>query len=92
MTNGHHNLRPADPQALERCWREEADRREQEFARGLEERERQRAAEALAATECAQLRAEIANLRTELDQRRKADFEATIEAVVDYSNDVLDQV
>jgi len=33
---------------------------------GLEERERQRAAEALAATECAQLRAELANLRAEL--------------------------
>jgi hypothetical protein len=66
---------------------------------GLEERERQPAAEALAATECAQLRAELANLRTELanlraelDQRRKADFEAIIEAVGDYSNDVLNQV
>jgi hypothetical protein len=66
---------------------------------GLEERERQRAAEALAATECAQLRAELANLRAELanlrgelDQRRQADFEAIVEAVRDYSNDVLDQV
>src|SRR6516162_4839486 len=59
---------------------------------GLEERERQRAVEALAATECAQLRAELANLRGELDQRRRADFEAIVEAVRDYSNDVLDQV
>jgi hypothetical protein len=93
MTNGHHNLGPADPQAFER-WREGAEQREQEFARQrrLEERERQRAAEDLAATEYAQLRAEIANLRAELEQRRKADFEAIIEAVVDYSNDVLDQV
>jgi hypothetical protein len=98
MTNGHHN--PADPQALVR-WREEAEQREQEFARQrrLEERERQRAAEALAATECAQLRAELtnlraelANLRGELDQRRRAEFEAIMEAVVDYSNDVFDQV
>ena len=30
----------------------------------------QRAAEAVAATECASLRAELANLRAELDQRR----------------------
>ena len=52
---------------------------------GLEERERQRSAEALVGTECAQLRAE-------LDQRRRADFEAIVEAVVDCSNDVLDQV
>ena len=59
---------------------------------GLEERERQRSAEALVATECAQLRAELANLRAELDQRRRADFEAIVEAVVDCSNDVLDQV
>src|SRR5262249_13006301 len=65
---------------------------------GLEERERQRGAEALA-TECAELRAELAdlraaltNLRGELDQRRRADFEAIEEAVADYSNDVLDQV
>ena len=65
---------------------------------GLEERERQRGAEALA-TECAELRAELAdlraalaNLRGELDQRRQADFEAIVEAVRDYSNDVLDQV
>jgi len=57
------------------------------------------AAEALAVTECAQLRAEladlraeIANLRAELDQRRKADFEGIVEAVIDYSNDVLDRV
>jgi hypothetical protein len=64
---------------------------------GLEERGWQRAAEALAA--CAQLRAELAdlraalaNLRGELDQRRRADFEAIEEAVADYSNDVLDQV
>jgi hypothetical protein len=100
MMNGHHNLRPADPRRLER-WREDTDRREQEFARQrrLEKPERQRAAEALAATECAQLRADLANLRTELanlradlDQRRRADFEAIMEAVVEYSNDVLDQV
>jgi chromosome segregation ATPase len=65
---------------------------------GLEERERQRGAEALA-TECAELRAELAdlraelaNLRGELDQRRRADFEAIVEALSDYSNDVLDQV
>jgi hypothetical protein len=57
------------------------------------------AAEALAATECAQLRAElanlraeIANLRAEVDQRRKADFEVIAKAVIDYSNDVRDQV
>jgi uncharacterized protein YicC (UPF0701 family) len=65
---------------------------------GFEERERQRAAEALA-TECAQFRAELAelranlaNLRGELDQRRRADFEAIEQAVANYSNDVLDQV
>jgi division protein CdvB (Snf7/Vps24/ESCRT-III family) len=96
MTNGHHSLRPADPLELER-WREEAGQREQVFARQgrLEELERQRAAEALAATECARLRAELANLRTELanlraelDQRRQADFEAIIEAVVACSNDL----
>jgi chromosome segregation ATPase len=65
---------------------------------GFEERERQRAAEALA-TECAELRAELAdlraalaNLRGELDQRRRADFEAIEQAVANYSNDVLDQV
>src|SRR5262245_24133390 len=89
MTNGHHNLGPSDPQALER-WREEVEQRGQEFARQCRpgERERQR----LAANEYAQLRAEIANLRAELDQRRKADFEAIIEAVGDYSNDVLDRV
>ena len=99
MANGHDNLRPADPQGLERG-REEAEQREQEFARQcrLEECERQGAAEALAATECAQLRAELANvraelanLRAELDQRRKADFEAIMEAIEDYSNGVLDQ-
>jgi len=100
MTNGHHNLCPTDPKALER-WREGADRREQEFAgQRLEEREQQRrAAEALAATECAQLRAELANLRAELanlrgelDQRRRADFEAIMEAIEDCSNGVFDQV
>jgi hypothetical protein len=64
---------------------------------GLEERERQRGAGDLA-TECVELRAELvdlraalANLRGELDQRRRADFEAIEEAVADYSNDVLDQ-
>jgi hypothetical protein len=100
MTNGHHNLCRADPQGLER-WREEAEQREQEFARQrpLEERERQRPAEALVAIECAQLRAELANLRAELanlrgelDQRRRAEFEAIKEGVVDYSNHVVDQV
>jgi hypothetical protein len=55
---------------------------------GLEERERQ----ALVATECAQLRAELANLRAELDQRRRADFEAIMEAVTACSNDLIDQV
>jgi uncharacterized coiled-coil DUF342 family protein len=61
---------------------------------GLEERDRQRAA-----TECAELRAELAdlraalaNLRGELDQRRRADFQAIEQAVANYSNDVLDQV
>ena len=96
MTNGHHNLGLADPQAFER-WREGPEQREQEFAcqHRLEERERQRAAEALAATEYAQLRAEIANLRaelanlrSELDQRRRADFEAIMEAVTACSNDL----
>jgi hypothetical protein len=96
MTNGHHNLRPADLLELER-WREEAEQREQVFTcqLRLEEREQQRGAEALVAIECAQLRAEIANLRAELanlrgelDQRRKADFEAIMEAV----NGVVDQV
>jgi hypothetical protein len=45
---------------------------------GLEERERQRSAEALVAAEFAQLRAELANLLAELDQRRRADFEAIV--------------
>src|SRR5262245_40247146 len=56
-----------------------------------------RAAEA--PTECAQLRAELAelradlaNLRAELDQRRRADIDAIVEAVKDYSSGLLDQV
>jgi chromosome segregation ATPase len=57
-----------------------------------DESERQREAEAVAAIECAQLRAELANLRAELDQRRRADFEAILEVVGGRSNDVLDQV
>jgi hypothetical protein len=93
MTSDYHNLRPADPRGLER-WREDAAQREEEFARERrrEECERQRAAEAVAATECARLRAERANLRDELDQRRQAEFEAITEAVVAHLNDVLDQV
>jgi hypothetical protein len=52
----------------------------------------QRAAEAVAATDCAQLRAELANLRVELDQRRQAELEAIAEAVVAHSNTILDEV
>jgi hypothetical protein len=90
MSNGHHNLRPVDPHALER-WREDTAQREEEFARerSREERERQRAAEAVAATECTRLRAEPANLRVELDQRRQAEFEAIAEVAVDHSNTIL---
>ena len=51
MTSDYHNLRPADPRGLER-------RRE--------ERAQRRAAEAVAATECARLRAEIEALRIEM--------------------------
>ena len=93
MTSDYHNLRPADPRGLER-WREDNAQREEEFARERyrEERERQRVAEALAATECARMRAELANLRDELDQRRRAELEAIAEAVVARSNTILDEV
>jgi ElaB/YqjD/DUF883 family membrane-anchored ribosome-binding protein len=57
-----------------------------------EETGRQREAEAIAATECTQLGAELANLRAELDQRRRADFEAIMQAVTRYSKDILDHV
>src|SRR5262245_65185236 len=55
-------------------------------------------ARAAAGTECAQLRAELAELRRlatlrdELDQRRRAEFKAIVEVVADYSKDALDQV
>jgi hypothetical protein len=93
MTSDYHNLRPADPRGLER-WREDTAQREEEFARERRqsEREQRRAAEAAAASECAILRAELANLRAELDQRRHAEFEAIAEAAVDHSNNILDRV
>src|SRR5262245_26770599 len=55
-------------------------------------------ARAAEGTECAQLRAELAELRRlatlrdELDQRRRAEFKAIVEVVADYSKDALDQV
>jgi hypothetical protein len=39
MTSDDHNLRPADPRGLER-WREEAEQREEEFARERRREER----------------------------------------------------
>ena len=91
MTSDYHNLRPADPRELER-WREEAEQREQEFARERRqsERERQRAAEAVAATECGQLRAEIEALRIEMEERDDAVVRGLSEAMIEHLNEIVD--
>jgi hypothetical protein len=69
----YRDLRPADPDGL-RKWGEDAAQREEEFAheRSREATEPQRGAEAVAATEYAQLRAEIEALQIEMEERDKA--------------------
>ena len=91
MTSDYRDIPLADPRGLER-WREEAEQREQEFARQrrLEERKRQRAAEAVAATECARLRAEIEALRIEMEERDKAVVRGLTEAMIEHLNEIVD--
>jgi hypothetical protein len=87
----YRNLRLADPDGL-RKWREDNAQREEEFARErrLEERERQRTAEAVAATECARLRAEIEALRIEMEERDKAVVRGLTEAMIEHLNEIVD--
>jgi hypothetical protein len=91
MTSDYHNLRPADPRGLE-PWREDTAQREEEFARERcrEERERQRAAEAVAATECARLRAEIEALRIEMEERDEAVVRGLAEGMIEHLNEIVD--
>jgi hypothetical protein len=91
MTSDYHNLRPADPRGLER-WREDNAQREEEFARERrrEERAQRRAAEAVAATECARLRAEIEALRIEMEERDDAVVRGLAEGMIEHLNEIVD--
>jgi hypothetical protein len=91
MTSDYHNLRPADPRGLER-WREDNAQREEEFARERrrEERAQRRAAEAVAATECARLRAEIEALRIEMQERDDAVVRGLSEGMIEHLNEIVD--
>jgi DNA anti-recombination protein RmuC len=91
MTSDYRNLRPADPRGLER-WREDNAQREEEFARERrrEERAQRRAAEAVAATECARLRAEIEALRIEMEERDDAVVRGLSEAMIEHLNEIVD--
>jgi hypothetical protein len=91
MTSDYHNLRPADPRGLER-WSEDNAQREEEFARERrrEERAQRRAAEAVAATECARLRAEIEALRIEMEERDNAVVRGLAEGMIEHLNEIVD--
>ena len=87
----YRNLRPADPDGLQK-WREDNAQREEEFARERrrEERAQRRAAEAVAATECARLRAEIEALRIEMEERDDAVVRGLSEAMIEHLNEIVD--
>jgi hypothetical protein len=86
--NSHHNLRPADPLAVER-WAEEAERQEREFAAARRKRNEQKGLAEVAAVDFG---AEFAALRAELDQRREADLTAIGEHLADRLTQLIDDI
>jgi hypothetical protein len=80
-------MRPNDP--LER-WRDDAERREREFAQARREREREER-RTVKATDCARLRAEFDAWRAKQKEDRRQEMEAVAEFVEECMDKLIDR-
>jgi hypothetical protein len=96
MTDPHHVLFPDDPSPLAK-WRRDNERREQEIAAEREREERsERRTESrqvvLLRGEIENLRGQLAELRTEMDQQREFSIEVFGTALGQYGDKIHDYV
>jgi tRNA nucleotidyltransferase/poly(A) polymerase len=85
-----HGIPLADPDGLDR-WREDAERRDREFARDRRQQQRERRADVVEVLR-AEFKAEIAALRAETIAYREVQTEAYGQALGEFNNKTMDQV